>query len=130
AFASWVLPGLGQFLQGRRLRGVITFVLLVSLFLVGCILAEGSNLDRERHFYYWAGQFLLGTPAILGEFLHGHAPITGDVPYADGGVVLGCIAGMLNVLSMLDAYGGPTPAGSGVADERAASPTDRAGASA
>jgi len=127
ALASWALPGLGQFLQGRRLRGVITFVLLVSLFMIGCVLAEGSNLDRERHFYYWSGQFLLGAPAALAEFLHGHAPVTGDVPYADGGVVLGCIAGMLNILSMLDAYGAAAVSRSSTATSSAA---DGIGASA
>jgi hypothetical protein len=28
-----------------------------------------------------------------------------DIPYVDAGVVIGCVAGMLNVLVMLDAYG-------------------------
>jgi len=105
AFLTWVSPGLGHLAQGRRLRGVLVFVLLVGLFLFGTWLAQGSNLDRERHFYYWAGQFLLGPPAILVEFLHGHQRVTGEVPYADGGVVIASIAGMLNVLCMLDVYG-------------------------
>jgi hypothetical protein len=80
------------------------FVLLVGLFLMASILAEGANLDRERHFYYWSGQFLLGIPAVVVEFVHGHQRVTGDIAYADAGVVIGCIAGMLNVLSMLDAF--------------------------
>ncbi len=104
ALATWLVPGLGQFLQGRKLRGLLVFVSLTGLFLIGCWLAAGSNLDRERHFYYWAGQSLLGSPAILAEFVHGHPRVTGEVPYADGGVVLACVAGMLNVLMMLDAF--------------------------
>ena len=105
AVATFLLPGLGQVLQGRRLRGLLMFVALVGLFGIGTLLAEGSNLDRERHFYYWAGQFLLGLPAALTELAHGHARLTGFVPYADAGVVLACVAGMLNVMAMLDAYG-------------------------
>ena len=101
---TWLVPGLGQFLQGRRARGLVIFVLLVGLMILGTVLAQGSNLDRERHFYYWAGQFLLGLPAMAAEFIHGHARLTHDIPYADGGVVLACVAGMLNVLAMLDAY--------------------------
>lgn len=104
ALATAMVPGLGQLLQGRKLRGAVVFVLLVGLFLVGCWLAGGSNLDRERHFYYWGGQFLLGLPASTVEFLYGHPPITADIPYADAGVVIGCVAGMLNVLCVLDAF--------------------------
>lgn len=104
AMATWIIPGLGQFLQGRRARGVVIFVLLVGLMILGSVLAEGSNLDRERHFYYWAGQFLLGLPAVVAEFVHGHVRLTHDIPYADAGVVLACVAGMLNVLAMLDAF--------------------------
>ncbi|MFT4537756.1 MAG: hypothetical protein ACI835_000186 [Planctomycetota bacterium] len=101
---SWLCPGLGQWLQGRRLRGVLIFAMLVGLFAVGTWLAEGSNLDRERHFYYWAGQFLLGAPAVLTEFANGHPIMTGGVGYADAGVVLASVAGLLNVMSMMDAY--------------------------
>ena len=104
ALACWVLPGLGQILQGRRRRGILMFVMLVGLFAIGTTMGEGANLDRERHFYYWSGQFLLGIPAVVVEFVHGHQRVTGDIAYADAGVVIGCIAGMLNVLSMLDAF--------------------------
>lgn len=105
ATATFLVPGLGQILQGRRGRGLLVFGCLVGLFAIGCVLAEGANLDRERHFYYWAGQFLLGLPAVAAEFAHGHPMVTSDIAYADAGVVLGCVAGMLNVLAMLDAYG-------------------------
>jgi TM2 domain-containing membrane protein YozV len=102
--ASLILPGLGQFLQGRRGRGILIAVLLVSLFTVGCCMGDGANLDRERHFYYWAGQFMLGLPAVVTEFAFGHPRLSFEIIYADGGVVLGCVAGMLNVLVMLDAF--------------------------
>jgi hypothetical protein len=100
--AAWLLPGLGHFLQGRKLRAAIVFVLLVGLLVLGSLLAEGSNLNRERHFYYWSGQFMAGGPAMLLEALHGHARVTGDIPYADAGLVFGCLAGLLNILCMLD----------------------------
>jgi TM2 domain-containing membrane protein YozV len=105
AAACWLLPGLGHILQGRRARGFAVMAMLVGLFALGCVLAQGANLDRERHFYYWAGQFLLGLPAIGAELVHGHPRVTHDIPYVDAGVVLGCVAGMLNILMMLDVYG-------------------------
>jgi TM2 domain-containing membrane protein YozV len=102
--AGWLVPGLGHVLQKRVARGIAVFVLLVGLFVLGTWLAEGSNLDRERHFYYWGGQALLGAPVMLLEALHGHARVTHDIPYVDAGLVMVCLAGLLNVLALLDVF--------------------------
>jgi hypothetical protein len=102
--AGWLVPGLGHALQRRFTRAAVVFVLLVGLFALGTALAEGSNLDRERHFYYWGGQFLLGAPAMIAEVLHGHARVVRDIPYVDAGLVMGCLAGLLNVLALLDVF--------------------------
>lgn len=104
-FAGWMVPGLGHLLQKRRLRGLVVFTLLVGLVAFGSLLAEGSNLDRERHFYYWGGQFLAGLPAMLLEAAHGHARVTHEIPYAEAGLMIGCVAGLLNVLALIDVYG-------------------------
>lgn len=102
--AAWAVPGLGHWLQGRRLRAVGFFVLLFGMLLLGTWLAEGSNLSRERHFYYWAGQFLAGLPGLGLEALFGRGLVTHDVPYADAGLDLACLAGLLNVLALMDVY--------------------------
>jgi len=142
ALASWLVPGLGQWLEGRRLRGAVACVLLLVLFALGTGLAQGVNLDRERHFYYWAGQFLLGLPAVVAELVHGHPRMRTDVSYGDAGIVLSSVAGMLNVLMMLDAFSwadarhrGEAPPRRATAGERprevtAESPASREGASA
>lgn len=103
-FAAWLVPGLGHWLQGRRLRAIAFFVLLVGMLALGTWLAEGSNLSRERHFYYWAGQFLAGSPGFLLELCSGHGFVTHDISYSDAGLDLACLAGLLNVLAMMDAY--------------------------
>lgn len=103
--AAWLVPGLGHFLQGRRLRGAIVFVLLVGFFAWGTWLSEGANLSRERHFYYWSGQLLLGAPAFLTEILSGRPPVTGEQPHGDVGLLFACLAGLLNVLALLDVFG-------------------------
>ncbi|MBK7643152.1 MAG: hypothetical protein IPJ19_08880 [Planctomycetes bacterium] len=102
--AAWALPGLGHWMQGRKLRGVLFFVLLVGLLVLGTALAEGSNLSRERHFYYWAGQFLAGLPGLVLEGLFGRGAVTHDIAYADAGLDLACLAGLLNVLALMDVY--------------------------
>ena len=100
--AAWLVPGLGHWLQGRRVRGAVVFAVLVGMLVLGTWLAQGSNLDRERHFYYWSGQFLAGIPVMALEAAHGHAQVTRDIEYADAGLVFACLAGLLNVLAMLD----------------------------
>jgi hypothetical protein len=101
---GWLVPGLAHVLQGRRLRGAIVFVLLCGLLVLGTHLADGSNLDRERHFYYWAGQFLAGAPVMLLELANGRRAVTGDIAYGDAGLVFVCLAGLLNVLALMDVY--------------------------
>lgn len=101
---AWLVPGLGHWLQGRRTRAAIVFALLVGLFVLGTWMAESTNLSRERHFYYWAGQFMIGLPALLGEAWLGDARVSGHIPYVEVGLVYGCVAGLLNVLAMIDVY--------------------------
>ena len=79
--------------------------MLLGLFVLGCFLADWSNLSRERHFYYWAGQALFGPMAFVAEGLHGHPLMEARPRYADAGVMLASVAGVLNVLLMLDVYG-------------------------
>lgn len=105
ALFGWLIPGAGHLSQGRKARGLLAFVLVVGLFFLGCYLAEGTNLNRSRHFYYWAGQSFLGPIAFIAEHIHGQPRLTERVAYADAGVVVSSIAGMLNVLLLLDVYG-------------------------
>lgn len=103
--AGWLIPGLGHWLQGRRQRAVLVFLLVTGMVVLGAGLAQGANLDRGRHFYYWAGQFLAGGPSLVLEWMHGHALVRGEVPYHDAGICFGALAGLLNVLALLDVQG-------------------------
>ena len=103
--AGWAVPGLGHLLQGRLVRAVVVAVALIGLLVVGTALAEGSNLDRERHFYYWAAQFLAGLPAIAAEFLSGRPPVESPVRLADFGLTYAAMAGLLNGVVLIDVYG-------------------------
>ena len=103
-FLAWLVPGLGHWVQGRKLRGGIIFLVLMTLLGLATVLSQGVNLDRELHFYYWSGQFMVGSPAILLEGLFGIGRLREEIEYADAGLVFGCLAGLLNILAMMDAY--------------------------
>lgn len=103
--AGWAIPGLGHFLQGRVLRGAIVAIALIGLFAIGTFLAEGSNLSRERHFYYWGAQFLAGLPTVVAEFVSGRPPVDRPIRLADFGLTYGAMAGLLNAVVLIDVYG-------------------------
>ena len=103
--AGWAIPGLGHWLQGRRARGVLLFAVLVGLFVLGTVFSESSNLSRERHFYYWTAQVFLGLPAIGAELLSGRPPVTGPIPRVDLGLFYAALAGLLNLIALIDVYG-------------------------
>ncbi|MFT5830517.1 MAG: TM2 domain-containing membrane protein YozV [Bacteroidia bacterium] len=102
--AAWFFPGLGHFLQGRKKRALMVAGLLLGLFFLGTYFAEGTNLSRERHFYYWAGQFFLGLPAMVTELVSGRPAVTGRIEFMDVGLLFASMAGLLNVLAMLDVF--------------------------
>ncbi len=99
-----LLPGLGHFLQGRRKRALVIFLALLGLFALGTVLADSSNLSRERHFYYYSGQLMLGLAPLASEALWGAQRITAHIPYVEAGLGFGCVAGLLNVMAMIDAF--------------------------
>ena len=103
--AAWLVPGLGHWLQGRRRRALLVAGLLLGLFFLGTWLAAASNLSRERHFYYWSGQVLLGGPALALEAVLGGTRVTSEIRWVDVGLLYACMAGLLNVLAILDVYG-------------------------
>jgi hypothetical protein len=102
---AWLVPGLGHFVQGRRLRGAMVFLMLVGMLAMGTALAEGANLSREMHFFYWGGQFMSGLPAMALEALHGGQRVQSFVAYAEAGLVIASVGGLLNIMAMLDVFG-------------------------
>jgi len=102
---TWICPGLGHWFQGRKLRGTLVFLSLVGCVVLGTILADASNLSRERHYYYWGGQVMAGAPALLLQLVWGAKSLNSYVPYGEAGLVFAAVAGMLNILAMLDVYG-------------------------
>ena len=104
--SAWLVPGLGHFYLGRRLRGLAFFVLVLAAILIGCRL-EG-NLYQVV-----SGQPLtiLATLASMGMgfayfllryFFHYQGNIIG-AGYEYGTAFL-LTAGLMNLLLVLDAW--------------------------
>ena len=130
AVLAWLFPGLGHFYQERWLKGGIFCVFLCSCFFYGWWLGEGSNVYFAKDRYAYYGQFfagLLSLPASLQTWfgnIENGLPILGhlqalphenvlDQLYRNKatlfeiGTLYTTVAGLLNILVICDAYGGP-----------------------
>ncbi len=134
AVLGWLVPGLGHIYQGRTRKGVLFMVTILSTFFYGLFISEGravyaSWVEGDKRLPYLC-QVCVGLPALpalVQTYLvrNGREPLFGGImaPPADIGqlndlwkklnrqldlgTVYTMIAGLLNVLAVYDAYGGP-----------------------
>ena len=151
ALLAWLVPGAGHLYQGRRTKGRLFFVCILSTWILGFALGGGHVVyaswqpgDKRWHYFLQAGVGAAALPALLqGYEMTQHTdPFTGETdrdykPFWGGfmappfrpvleneadevaawyarhgaGYEMGTwytvIAGLLNILVIYDAYGGP-----------------------
>lgn len=136
AVLAWLLPGAGHFYQRRYLKSAIFFIAIMSTFglgmLVGggrCVYASWNQVEKRWQYALQAG---IGMPALPAAYQayrisKGQLPAWGGfmAPPAslgvlsdwnaetssgfDMGTLYTMIAGLLNILVIFDAWGGPLP---------------------
>jgi hypothetical protein len=137
ALLAWLVPGLGHLYQGRIGKGLLFMICILSTWFFGLALAEGHSvyasnkmIARRLVFGCQLGVGLPAAPAVLqAVYLRNHneplwngfmAPPdekngrdeVSEWSYKYGakfdmGVLYTMVAGLLNVLAIFDAYGGP-----------------------
>src|SRR5262245_39520692 len=137
AFATvlaWLWPGAGHLYQRRTAKGLLFMVCILSTYFFGLALGEGkvvyaswNQVDRRWQYPLQLGVGLPALPALVQSVVVGRCtpPLMGGLmaPPRDQNVLsqwhkqlnqrfemgtLYCmIAGLLNILAIWDAYGGP-----------------------
>jgi hypothetical protein len=108
---GWLVPGLGHFLLGYRLRGLLIAVALVGTFWIGeKVLGEGLAVSREVHPVFFGLQAGNGLSAIAAELIHGK-PAHPDAnqttriiempEHVNLGILFCSVSGLLNALVVL-----------------------------
>jgi len=106
---SWLIPGLGHFLLGFRVRGLILAVTLLGAFWYGqTVLGENLAVSREVHPVFFCLQAGNGLSAFVADALHG-APIHSiegrqiqALPdHLSLGILFSSVAGLLNAIVIL-----------------------------
>jgi hypothetical protein len=103
---SWLVPGAGHLIQGRRQKGVIFLVALVSMFAIGLAL-------KGRLFPFVFSEPLVGLAAIanlgmgipyfIAKGLDLGKGVVTAASYEYGNTFL-IVSGLLNMLVAVDAY--------------------------
>jgi hypothetical protein len=104
--AAWLIPGAGHLLQGRRQQGLVLFVTLAAMFVIG--VGFGGRLfplqaGEPLVFLAAVGQWALGLPRLIAA-LAGYGDgqvIAATYEYGNTFLIVG---GLLNGLAMLDAF--------------------------
>lgn len=104
--AGWFVPGLGHIMLGKKWRGLVFLVVVVSMFALG-LYWEGElfPLDRSKPLTLLAGlaEMGVGLPYFATKLLGWGAGEVTAVTY-EYGYTFCVVAGLLNLLIMLDAY--------------------------
>lgn len=104
--AGWLIPGFGHLLLGRKWRALILFLSILAMFLFGLAMKgeffstqSGSYLESLGYF----GELCVGVAMPAARFFG----YSGGDPFfvsSDYGTAFLVAAGMLNALTILDAY--------------------------
>ena len=111
-FLAWLIPGLGHIYLGEKKRGMIFLVVIASTFWLG--MAVGGvrgSMQPYQHKAWFMAQLCSGGHALAAYGAHkvmGMAqqqpwPFVGHWLSIDIGIVYAAVAGLLNVLIIVDA---------------------------
>jgi hypothetical protein len=113
---GWLIPGAGHAWLGRVRKGALFFVLIAGLFAAGCLLAQGRTVTFDENPFYHIGQIGSGLTLGVTQWLasDGLPPMNGSSrPEADPGLLYMSVAGLLNLLLVLNLFdlllGAPRP---------------------
>lgn len=118
ALAGWLVPGAGYWLIGHRTRAIVVGASIVTLFVLGILVAgiavvEAPSLGGGRGFVarllqkpWFLGQAMTGPLGLIcawvGDGVVNHYPAA-KARLGEIGTLYTAIAGMLNLLAIIDA---------------------------
>jgi hypothetical protein len=103
---GWLIPGAGHLLLGKWIRGLLLFGSILGMYLIGLALAGKvytPNTGEILDILNFAGQLGMGLLYVLARvFGWGAASVVNTL--ADYGTKFLVVAGLLNIVSAIDAH--------------------------
>ncbi len=101
---SWIVPGLGHAKAGQKDKGLLLGASVMAVFVAGLLFSQGHAVDRLTASVWWIGQNLCGLGSLAAALVAGPLQMQGAPADLDLGVVLCTVAGLMNLVVMVDAY--------------------------
>jgi hypothetical protein len=104
--ATWIVPGAGHWLLGRRGKALLYFALITFTYVFGVWLAAGRNvrLDQDTMELYFFGESFCGGFTLVAWALTKGLELSFEQPLLDAGLLFSTVAGLLNLCVMVDVY--------------------------
>jgi hypothetical protein len=100
---SWLIPGAGHYVLGKKNKAVLYFCVITVLYLCGFFMAEFTNLSIERHpIYFYATYMFIASYSFIGLFTTGAMHVTHHIKLLDLGCLYTSVACLLNLLVIID----------------------------
>lgn len=108
-FLAWLVPGLGHFIQGRVLRGIVSLLTILLMFVLGISIGGhiyGLSETGEGLLSSLFGLCDMGSGALylLSKFAGLAVNERPEQATAEYGSVFLMVAGLLNLILALDAF--------------------------
>jgi hypothetical protein len=122
ALAQWLLPGAGYWMIGQRTRAYVVGITILLIFLMGILIAgirvvqapdfsgPGTTAQRILNRPWFIGQVFMGPTTIVSAFISDklassprYRKIEAKARLAEIGTLYTAVAGMLNLLAIIDA---------------------------
>lgn len=104
--AGWLIPGAGHLLLRRWVRALLLFAAITSMFSLGLAMQGklyAANTSDILNMLGFAGDLGSGLLYVIGRALDlGHGAV--QIATADYGTKFAVVAGLLNLISAVDAH--------------------------
>lgn len=101
---SWLVPGLGHARAGQKGKGVLLGLAVTAVFALGLLVSGGHAVDRATASVWWIAQNLFGGGSLFAALFTGPLRMVGEPFDLQLGIVLCTVAGLMNLVVMVDAY--------------------------
>ena len=100
---AWAVPGAGHWFVGERGRGIAIFAGIWTIFILGLILGGVEIVSYQNSLPWFVAQMCSGLPGLIGFLLQSPDAPAGFGRGIEFGQVYTGVAGLLNVICILDA---------------------------
>lgn len=101
---TWIVPGAGHWYLGRRKKAAFYFLIITATFLAGMAIADFRNINLDRHPFFFITYAFYAGAAIVAQLATQALPLVQPLANNDVGCLYSAVAGLLNILVMIDAY--------------------------